>query len=129
MLKGDPYLHLFDLKAGVTKPIARHDSGWGVYKGQPPGHPPAPQLHPDEETVLFSCDKEPGEPALHLADVVRRLRETLAGPAAQQLPALCPARAAADEHAAEATPPAQHYLDGWQPGSNEGRAPDFHRRR
>ena len=69
MLQGDPYLHLFDLKAGTTRPIARHDSGWGVYKDSRQVTHPHPSFTPDGKQVLFSCDKEPGEPALYLADV------------------------------------------------------------
>ncbi|MDM4767290.1 oligogalacturonate lyase family protein [Pelomonas sp. SE-A7] len=69
MLTGDPYLHLFDIKAGTTRPIARHDSGWGVYKDSRQVTHPHPSFTPDEKQVLFSCDKEPGEPALYLADV------------------------------------------------------------
>ncbi|WP_349742226.1 oligogalacturonate lyase family protein [Roseateles cavernae] len=69
MLSGDPYLHLFDLKAGTTRPIARHDSGWDVYKDSRQVTHPHPSFTPDEKQVLFSCDKEPGEPALYLADL------------------------------------------------------------
>lgn len=69
MLAGDPYLHLFDLKAGTTRPIARHDSGWDVYKDSRQVTHPHPSFTPDEKQVLFSCDKEAGEPALYLADL------------------------------------------------------------
>lgn len=69
MLTGDPYLHLFDLKAGTTRPIARHDSGWGVYKDSRQVTHPHPSFTPDGKQVLFSCDKEEGEPALYLADL------------------------------------------------------------
>ena len=70
MLAGDPYLHLFDLKAGTTRPIARHDSGWDVYKDSRQVTHPHPSFTPDEKQVLFSCDKErPGEPALYLVDL------------------------------------------------------------
>jgi oligogalacturonide lyase len=69
MLTGDPYLHLFDLKAGTTRPIARHDSSWGVYKQSRQVTHPHPSFTPDEKRVLYSCDAE-GEPALYLADVV-----------------------------------------------------------
>ena len=72
MLVGDPYLHLFDLKAGTTRPIARHDSGWDVYKDNRQVTHPHPSFTPDEKQVLFSCDKERAngvEPALYLADL------------------------------------------------------------
>ncbi|MFG6468910.1 oligogalacturonate lyase family protein [Roseateles sp. BYS87W] len=72
MLVGDPYLHLFDLKAGITRPIARHDSGWDVYKDSRQVTHPHPSFTPDEKQVLFSCDKERAngvEPALYLADL------------------------------------------------------------
>lgn len=68
MLTGDPYLHLFDLKTGTTRPIARHDSSWGVYKDSRQVTHPHPSFTPDEKQVLFSCDAE-GEPALYLADL------------------------------------------------------------
>lgn len=76
MLTGDPYLHLFDLKAGTTRPstrkIARHDSGWDVYKDNRQVTHPHPSFTPDNKQVLFSCDKERAngvEPALYLADL------------------------------------------------------------
>ena len=68
MLTGDPYLHLFDLTTGTTRPIARHDSSWGVYKDSRQVTHPHPSFTPDEKQVLYSCDAE-GEPALYLADV------------------------------------------------------------
>jgi len=68
MLKGDPYLHLFDLKAGTTRRIAHHDSSWGVYKGNRQVTHPHPSFTPDEKQVLFSADGD-GEPGLYLAEV------------------------------------------------------------
>lgn len=68
MLTGDPYLHLFDLKAGTTRTLARHDSSWGVYKGDRQVTHPHPSFTPDEKQVLFSCDKR-GEPGLFLVDL------------------------------------------------------------
>lgn len=68
MLEGDPYLHLFDLKAGTTRRVARHDSSWTVYKGNRQVTHPHPSFTPDERQVLFSCDAE-AEPALYLADL------------------------------------------------------------
>jgi oligogalacturonide lyase len=70
----DPYLHLFDLKAGTgtgaasTRRIARHDSSWGVYKGDRQVTHPHPSFTPDEKQVLFSCDKS-GEPGVFLAEL------------------------------------------------------------
>lgn len=64
----DPYLHLFDLKAGTTRRIARHDSSWKVHKGNRQVTHPHPSFTPDDKQVLFSCDAE-GEPALYLADL------------------------------------------------------------
>ena len=74
MLVGDPYLHLFDLRGGqaATRKIARHDSGWDVYKDNRQVTHPHPSFTPDEKQVLFSCDKERAngvEPALYLADL------------------------------------------------------------
>ncbi|MFO1252016.1 MAG: oligogalacturonate lyase family protein [Inhella sp.] len=67
-IRTDPFLHLFDLKAGSTRRVARHDSSWGVYKGNRQVTHPHPSFTPDETQVLFSCDAE-GEPALYLADL------------------------------------------------------------
>ena len=64
----DPYLHLFDLKAGSTRRIARHDSSWRVYKGNRQVTHPHPSFTPDQRQVLFSSDCD-GEPALFLAEV------------------------------------------------------------
>lgn len=76
MLVGDPYLHLFDLRAGTTRSsarkIARHDSSWDVYKDSRQVTHPHPSFTPDEKQVLFSCDAERAqgvEPALYLADL------------------------------------------------------------
>lgn len=68
MLKGDPFLHLFDLKAGTTRRIAHHDSSWGVYKGNRQVTHPHPSFTPDEKQVLFSADGD-GEPGLYLASL------------------------------------------------------------
>ncbi|MDB5894493.1 MAG: oligogalacturonate lyase, partial [Rhodoferax sp.] len=67
-IENDPYLHLFDLKAGTTRRIARHDSSWKVYKGNRQVTHPHPSFTPDERRVLFTSDRE-GEPALYLADL------------------------------------------------------------
>ncbi|UXH77529.1 oligogalacturonate lyase family protein [Roseateles amylovorans] len=67
-IKTDPYLHLFDLKAGTERRVARHDSSWKVYKGNRQVTHPHPSFTPDERQVLFSADAE-GEPALYLADL------------------------------------------------------------
>lgn len=67
-IEPDPYLHLFDLKAGNTRRIARHDSSWGVYKGDRQVTHPHPSFTPDQKQVLFSCDKQ-GEPGLFLASL------------------------------------------------------------
>ncbi len=64
----DPFLHLFDLKAGTERRVARHDSSWRVYKGNRQVTHPHPSFTPDERQVLFSADAE-GEPALYLADL------------------------------------------------------------
>jgi oligogalacturonide lyase len=67
-IKTDPYLHLFDMKAGTERKVARHDSSWRVYKGNRQVTHPHPSFTPDERQVLFSADAE-GEPALYLADL------------------------------------------------------------
>jgi oligogalacturonide lyase len=67
-IQNDPYLHLFDLKAGTHRTIARHDSSWQVYKGDRQVTHPHPSFTPDEKQVLWSCDKS-GEPGLFLADL------------------------------------------------------------
>lgn len=65
-VKNDPYLHLFDLKAGTERTIARHDSSWRVYKGNRQVTHPHPSFTPDQKQVLYTSDHE-GEPALYLA--------------------------------------------------------------
>lgn len=68
-IQTDPYLHLFDLRDGSTRRIARHDSSWQVYKSSRQVTHPHPSFTPDDRQVLYSCDAE-GEPALYLADLV-----------------------------------------------------------
>ena len=67
-IANDPYLHLFDLKAGSTRRIARHDSSWRVYKDNRQVTHPHPSFTPDEKRVLYTSDCD-GEPALFLADL------------------------------------------------------------
>jgi oligogalacturonide lyase len=67
-VKNDPYLHLFDLKAGTERSIARHDSSWRVYKGNRQVTHPHPSFTPDQKQVLYTSDHE-GEPAMYLADL------------------------------------------------------------
>ncbi|MBT9504477.1 MAG: oligogalacturonate lyase [Burkholderiaceae bacterium] len=67
-IKTDPYLHLFDLKAGTERAVARHDSSWRVYKGNRQVTHPHPSFTPNQRQVLYSSDAE-GEPALYLADI------------------------------------------------------------
>jgi oligogalacturonide lyase len=67
-IENDPYLHLFDLKAGTTRRIARHDTSWRVYKGNRQVTHPHPSFTPDGKQVLYTSDHE-GEPALYLAEI------------------------------------------------------------
>lgn len=67
-IENDPYLHLFDLDAGTTRRIARHDSSWRVHKGNRQVTHPHPSFAPGEKQVLYTSDYE-GEPALYLADL------------------------------------------------------------
>ncbi len=67
-IKNDPYRHLFDLKSGTRRTLARQDSSWRVYKGNRQVTHPHPSFTPDQKQVLFSSDAE-GEPALYLADL------------------------------------------------------------
>jgi oligogalacturonide lyase len=67
-IQSDPYLHVFDLRAGTRRTLARHDSSWGVYKGDRQVTHPHPSFSPDQRQVLFSCDKA-GEPGLFLVDL------------------------------------------------------------
>jgi len=67
-IQTDPYLHLFDLKAGTERKVARHDSSWRVYKGNRQVTHPHPSFTPDQRQVLYSSDCD-GEPALFLADL------------------------------------------------------------
>ncbi|MFO1325971.1 MAG: oligogalacturonate lyase family protein [Rubrivivax sp.] len=64
----DPYLHLFDLRAGTQRPLARHDSSWRVRHGNRQVTHPHPSFTPDERAVLFTSDRD-GEPALYLAEL------------------------------------------------------------
>jgi oligogalacturonide lyase len=64
----DPFLHLFDVKRGTARRIARHDSSWGVYKGSRQVTHPHPSFTPDERRILFSADGH-GEPGLYLVDI------------------------------------------------------------
>jgi oligogalacturonide lyase len=64
----DPHLHLFDLKAGTQRRIARHDSSWRVHKGNRQVTHPHPSFTPDDGAVLFTSDCD-GEPALYLASL------------------------------------------------------------
>lgn len=64
----DPYLHLFDVRAGCARKIARHDSSWKVYKGERQVTHPHPSFTPDEKQVLFSSDMK-GVPGLFLVDL------------------------------------------------------------
>jgi oligogalacturonide lyase len=64
----DPYLYVFDLKAGTSKYIARHDTSWRVYKDDRQVTHPHPSFTPDERQVLYTSDID-GEPALYLADL------------------------------------------------------------
>lgn len=67
-IQTDPYLHVFDLKAGTTRAVARHDSSWKVYKNNRQVTHPHPSFTPDGRHILFSCDAE-AEPALYLASM------------------------------------------------------------
>jgi oligogalacturonide lyase len=67
-IEPDPYLHLFDLRNGSTRRIARHDSSWSVIQGDRQVTHPHPSFTPDERQVLFSGDKA-GAPGLWLADL------------------------------------------------------------
>lgn len=69
-IKTDPYLYVFDLKAGTTRAVARHDSSWKVYKSNRQVTHPHPSFTPDGKGILFSCDAE-GEPALYIASMAR----------------------------------------------------------
>ncbi|WP_269532895.1 oligogalacturonate lyase family protein [Chitinimonas sp. BJYL2] len=66
-IETDPYLYVFDVKAGTASKLARHDSSWGVYKGSRQVTHPHPSFTPDDRQVLFSADGD-GEPGLYLVD-------------------------------------------------------------
>jgi len=67
-IENDPFLHLFDLKAGTTRRIAKHSSSWKVLRGDRQVTHPHPSFTPDDKRVLYSTDAE-GAPAIYLADV------------------------------------------------------------
>ncbi len=48
--------------------MARHDSSWGVYKGNRQVTHPHPSFTPDNRAVLYTSDVD-GEPALFLAEL------------------------------------------------------------
>ena len=64
----DPFLHLFDLRARTSRPLAGHHSSWRVHLGSRQVTHPHPSFTPDERAVLFTSDMH-GEPALYLADL------------------------------------------------------------
>jgi oligogalacturonide lyase len=67
-IENDPYLWLFDVKAGTARRICRHDSSWKVLDGDRQVTHPHPSFTPDETAVLYSCDAH-GAPALYLAEI------------------------------------------------------------
>lgn len=67
-IENDPYLWLFDVKAGSYRRICRHDSSWKVLDGDRQVTHPHPSFTPDEKAVLYSCDAH-GLPALYLAEI------------------------------------------------------------
>jgi oligogalacturonide lyase len=67
----DPYLHLFDLRSGRQRRLARHDSSWRVHQGQRQATHPHPSFTPDDRAVLYTSDAE-GAPALFLAELAGR---------------------------------------------------------
>ena len=64
----DPHLHLFDLKAGTQRRLARHDTSWAVHQGNRQATHPHPSFSPDSRQVLFTSDRD-GAPALYLVPV------------------------------------------------------------
>lgn len=67
-IEKDPYLYLFDLKAGQARRICRHDTSWRVHKNNRQVTHPHPSFAPGDRQVLFTSDCH-GEPALYLADL------------------------------------------------------------
>jgi oligogalacturonide lyase len=66
--EADPYIHLFDLKARSHRPVCRHDTSWGEYRGSTQTTHPHPSFTPDGRQVLFASDRD-GKVALYLADL------------------------------------------------------------
>lgn len=67
-IANDPFLYLFDIKNGTQRPIARHDTSWGVLDGDRQVTHPHPSFTPDDRQVLFTSDMH-GKPALYLASL------------------------------------------------------------
>lgn len=67
-VKNDPFLYLFDLRAGVTRRIAAHNTSWKVYKNNRQVTHPHPSFVPGDKQVLYTSDCH-GEPAMFLADL------------------------------------------------------------
>ena len=64
----DPFIWVFDVRAGTQKAICQHNTSWKVLDGDRQVTHPHPSFSPDGEWVLYTSDAE-GMPALYLAKV------------------------------------------------------------
>ena len=64
----DPFIWVFDVRAGTQKAVCQHNTSWKVLDGDRQVTHPHPSFSPDGEWVLYTSDAE-GMPALYLAKV------------------------------------------------------------
>lgn len=64
----DPFIWVFDIRAGTQTAICQHNSSWKVLDGDRQVTHPHPSFSPDNQWVLYTSDEE-GMPALYLARV------------------------------------------------------------
>lgn len=64
----DPFIWVFDVRAGTQKAVCQHNTSWKVLDGDRQVTHPHPSFSPDNKWVLYTSDEE-GMPALYLAKV------------------------------------------------------------
>jgi len=64
----DPFIWVFDIRAGTQTAICQHNTSWKVLDGDRQVTHPHPSFSPDNQWVLYTSDEE-GMPALYLARV------------------------------------------------------------
>ncbi|QMR75034.1 oligogalacturonate lyase family protein [Enterobacter sp. RHBSTW-00175] len=64
----DPFIWVFDVRAGTQKAVCQHNTSWKVLDGDRQVTHPHPSFSPDNKWVLYTSDEE-GMPALYMARV------------------------------------------------------------